>query len=213
MAGDIFAVGRITGLTVQGPAVVSTGSNIPPSITRIGDVWVVTGYSPRLRDTWHRIMQDNLARLRAERAVRRTTLPSDFDGTPDRLGGGVWYSDQSLTVPTVGVSGRGTLMVDSGDIIIGGNIDATVPIGLVARSGNIVIRGSVGSLRNVSLYAPTGSIIIEPGVPLTVRGALIARSFSLAPRDLTVIYSSQVALQPPPGFISFILPTVLERAP
>jgi hypothetical protein len=159
-------------------------------------------------------MDQNLDRLRRERSEFQSNLPTDFDGSPNRLGGGVWFNRFGITVPSRTISGRGTFIVDSGNIVLTGNINANDAVGIVARNGDIIIRSSVTSLDRVYLYAPNGAIQFEDSPePLNATGSFIAQSFVLPAREIGIRYDTSVALNPPPGFVSFILPTVLERAP
>lgn len=217
ITGDIYAGGQIRNLTVFGPSVVSAQSGTP-TITLcdpIQRVWCVSNYSPTLRSSWRTVMNDNLSRLISERALSWPPPGSDFDGPTDRLGGGVWYRSGNLDL-SGDYTGRGTLIVD-GNVRVTGNLRSNLPIGIVSRTGTITITANVESIINVYFYAmhPTNGAIIFENDPdlLIASGSFIAQQFVIPPRPIQITYSSTVAFNPPPGFVSFILPTILEQAP
>jgi len=223
--GDIYSSGLISGLTVSGPAVVSSGAGSPNIVALGSGVYRVSNYAPSLTNTWEMILSGNITRLLRERARplgTNTIASGTFNINPNnRLGGEVWRVSGGLTLNDVDFTGpagaaRGTIIVESGNITINSDVEANNPVavGLVAANGSITIGPGVTSLRNIYFYAPNGTIVFETSAnSLSANGSFIAQSFTFHPRVMTLVYDSNVALNPPPGFISFLLPTILERAP
>ena len=228
--GDVHAKNNIT---IQGLAtgVVTAGGgtvNILGRLATIAPYTINANTTADLAYVLSNINPKNIDRLKKERAKDFSSLGDDLnpDDTPE---GGVWQKTTALSLSTEGYTDRGTIIVEQGDLILGGDITVSGEgsmLGFIVENGNVIIAGNVENLRRVAIFAPNGNIIIESSPnSATISGLLVAREIIIQRNNITIEYDSRITggigsingipviYHALPGFSQIIPPTWREGVP
>lgn len=94
---------------------------------------------------------------------RPFSVSGNFDLNPKNVPEGeVWVRDGDTTINSANFSGLGTIVLNSGNLIVNGDIayGDNSSLGIVVRSGNVCVRSDVENLVGL-YYVPEGKIEIK----------------------------------------------------
>ena len=132
-----------------------------------------------------------------------------------------------MSLGTEGYTGRGTIIVEQGDLTLNGDITVSGEgemLGFIVESGNVIIGSDVTKLRHVAIFAPNGNITIQSSSNLTmITGLLIAKEIRILRNNIVIEYDPRVTggidilkgivYHALPGFSQILLPTWREEVP
>ena len=224
-SGNIYAgilnIVRIPARLVNGGDIVSQNTGTDPSSWDTPPRWNISGYTNA--KTWTEIKNNTTNVVNGLEKYKKTwsppSLPSTLSDSSISPEGNVYYiENQDLTLSGT-FSGKGTLIVNGGNVNITGNIGysatGTNSFGLVALQNGRAGKGNINITagKNISgAYFAENSITFLNAGANDLTGLLIAHDITL-PRSGTLGYDSNLGKNPPPGFAEILKAIYKEAAP
>ncbi|MFA4979935.1 MAG: hypothetical protein WC589_20645 [Sphingobacterium sp.] len=179
VTGDIYSGLNIGNLSIGAKSVLAAQTITPVDSS---SYWKISPYTYTLLGLMQDKMNNNIKRLKSEDAktysgynisgyfnlnpIHGSPTDLDFASRPE---GQVWVHSGDLTIDATGATffGKGTIIVDNGNIYINGDIkygaDSTgnnpTSLGIIANGGNIVIANGVSQVQGA--FYTSGSINIQ----------------------------------------------------
>ena len=235
-SNDITIDGSATGVVTAGGTTINLNSQIAGGEIReyVINEESSASWNNVYKTAGRRIVEGNIKRLKNERATEIfniSEIVGDDLNPNNNPEGGVWRINSLLPLDAESFKGRGTIIVEQGDLTLGGDITVAGVVGEGEMlgfivGGDVIIESGVGELRHVAIFAPNGRIIIKPSSNSTrITGLLVAKEIVIQRNNIVIEYDPRVAggfgsingipviYHALPGFSQIIPPTWRERAP
>ena len=217
--GDVGSTGgsitQDSKLTVQGPAVVIAKGTINDDVIG-GQVIKLPEY--KFNEEVKKPVNALMNKLWVEaQGWGDVTVDLNKNNKP---GGGVWKKSENITL-NQGYINTGTVMTDTNDIDLtaGFSGSSTGSMGIITKNGNVTIQNLSANqeIQNVAIYAPIGTVKFDNiGNPFTFKGMIVAKDIVVSntvTKAGNIIWSPQVAKNPPPGFTDLLDTSDLVELP